>query len=48
MSDENTCPACEGEGWMWIWTCDVCGGDGKTRKSDDGDKTDKFDMEVTD
>ncbi len=28
MSDETECPACEGEGLLWIWPCNTCGGRG--------------------
>lgn len=38
VTELETCPACEGDGWLWIWPCDVCGGDGKTLESDDGDQ----------
>ena len=38
MNNHPECPACEGEGLLWIWPCHVCG-DSKRKKEDD--KTDE-------
>lgn len=38
VTDVDTCPACEGEGILWIWTCLTCGGSGRLPEKDDGDQ----------
>jgi DnaJ-class molecular chaperone len=35
MSDETKCPACEGEGLLWIWPCNVCGGSGRKKEDEE-------------
>ncbi|WP_062961172.1 hypothetical protein [Thalassospira xiamenensis] len=35
MSDETECPACEGEGLLWIWPCGVCHGPGMVIRSNE-------------
>ncbi|WP_297012918.1 hypothetical protein [Thalassospira sp.] len=38
MTETETCPACEGDGLLWIWTCTLCGGSGKAPVAEDGDQ----------